>query len=587
MAPRGRSLSLVAFAAVALVLSVAGAAVALGELSQRPGVAACLGGLPEEGCGEARLLTTAEGLAVSPDGMNVYVAAAGSDALLVFDRDPATRALAQKPGAAGCISKAGAGCAQGIAFGSIDDVVVSPDGRNVYVTINDGVAIFDRGPEGVLTQKSGADACISRFPDGGCRLGRGFSGEGSIAISPDGGSVYVGSLHGFAILDRDPEGRLTQKPGAAGCVTQEGNDGAGQPCLVGRGTEFVRDVTVSPDGRSVYAVTFGSDSIAIFDRQPDGSVSQKPGEAGCLRAVVAEGCGRGRRVEEGQGVTVSPDGRNVYVAASQDLDVAIFDRGPDGSLAQKPGLDGCISSFPLATDCRQVRSLGGAGIGISPDGGQVYVAGRGEDGVTVFDRDTAGGLVQKPGTAGCISGRDVEGCGRGRGIPDPIGVALSADGRSLYVLSRQDPGALAVFDRAMPSPPPDTLAPQVSGFRLAPARFRVRPKRGSSFRFALSEQASVLVEVERALPGRRAGKRCKEPSRRLAKRAACKRFARVARLGLGTRSPGENAIPFSGRVGKRALKPGAYRATIAATDAAGNRSVPSRAAFTILPAARR
>jgi DNA-binding beta-propeller fold protein YncE len=585
MAPFGRLLGLAAFAAVALALSVAGAAFALGELSQKPGAGACLGGLAEEGCGEARLLARAENLDLSPDGKSVYVATPEAEALLVFDRNPATGALAQKPGAAGCISKLGEDCAQGVGFGDIRDVVVSPDGRNVYLTTGNGVAIFDRGSDGSLTQKPGADACLSRPPEGACRPGRAFGGTRAIAISPDGGSVYVGTLHGFAILDRDVEGRLSQRPGEAGCATQEGNDGQGQPCLLARGTEFVDDVTVSPDGRSVYAVAFGSDSIAIFDRHPDGSLSQKPGEAGCLRVVVAEGCGPGRRLGEAEGVIVSPDGGNVYVAASQDLDVAIFDRGPDGSLAQKPGLDGCISSFFLATDCRQVRGLA-AGISISPDGGQVYAAGRSDAGVTVFDRDAAGGLTQRLGTAGCISGFDVEGCGKGRGMPDPRNVTLSPDGRSVYVLSFREPGALAVLDRAVPSPPTDTLAPQVSGFRLAPARFKVRPKRGSSLHFALSERASVLVEIERALPGKKVGKRCKAPSRRLARRPGCRRFARVAGLGLGNRSQGSSAIPFSGRVGKRALKPGAYRATIVATDAAGNRSTPSSAAFTVLPVRR-
>jgi hypothetical protein len=51
---------------------------------------------------------------------------------------------------------------------------------------------------------------------------------------------------------------------------------------------------------------------------------------------------------------------------------------------------------------------------------------------------------------------------------------------------------------------------------------------------------------------------------------------RGRRVGTLTRSgaKGANAIRFSGRVGRRILRAGRYRATIAATDAAGNRSSP-------------
>jgi hypothetical protein len=39
---------------------------------------------------------------------------------------------------------------------------------------------------------------------------------------------------------------------------------------------------------------------------------------------------------------------------------------------------------------------------------------------------------------------------------------------------------------------------------------------------------------------------------------------------------------FSGRIGRRALAPGAYRAIVRATDAAGNRSAAATVRFTVL-----
>jgi hypothetical protein len=43
-----------------------------------------------------------------------------------------------------------------------------------------------------------------------------------------------------------------------------------------------------------------------------------------------------------------------------------------------------------------------------------------------------------------------------------------------------------------------------------------------------------------------------------------------------------NSLKFSGRIGRRALRPGSYRATITATDAAGNKSRPKTLSFKIV-----
>jgi hypothetical protein len=47
-------------------------------------------------------------------------------------------------------------------------------------------------------------------------------------------------------------------------------------------------------------------------------------------------------------------------------------------------------------------------------------------------------------------------------------------------------------------------------------------------------------------------------------------------------SAGPNRKKFSGKIGRRSLKPGYYRATLVATDAAGNRSAPRRRKFKVV-----
>jgi hypothetical protein len=45
---------------------------------------------------------------------------------------------------------------------------------------------------------------------------------------------------------------------------------------------------------------------------------------------------------------------------------------------------------------------------------------------------------------------------------------------------------------------------------------------------------------------------------------------------------GANKVAFTGRLGKRKLTPGRYRATVGAVDAAGNRAKPKRVSFRIV-----
>jgi hypothetical protein len=92
----------------------------------------------------------------------------------------------------------------------------------------------------------------------------------------------------------------------------------------------------------------------------------------------------------------------------------------------------------------------------------------------------------------------------------------------------------------------------------------------------------VTISIARKTKGFKNGRRCvaKRPKgRHKAKRCTLyKKQGSLKRSGAA----GPNRVPFSGRIkGRKALKPGTYRATIVATDAVG-KSAPRTIAFKIV-----
>jgi hypothetical protein len=121
-------------------------------------------------------------------------------------------------------------------------------------------------------------------------------------------------------------------------------------------------------------------------------------------------------------------------------------------------------------------------------------------------------------------------------------------------------------------------APAVQSFSVSPARFAIGPgstpvtlarkraARGTTFRYRLSAAGTVKIAIARAVPGRRSGKRCVKPTKRLAKKRRCTRFRTAGTL-TRTATAGANATKFTGRIGRKPLKPGRYRAAIVETQA--------------------
>jgi Tol biopolymer transport system component len=135
------------------------------------------------------------------------------------------------------------------------------------------------------------------------------------------------------------------------------------------------------------------------------------------------------------------------------------------------------------------------------------------------------------------------------------------------------PGTPEAAAIPMPVASSDMTAPVLSRVSMTNRRFALaagrtaataKAKRGTTFRFTLSEAAVTKIAI-----ARRQGKRKV-------------RFVPVLALTRTKTAAGRNRVRFTGRVGKRKLRPGRYRATLTATDAAVNTSRPRTISFTML-----
>ncbi len=159
-------------------------------------------------------------------------------------------------------------------------------------------------------------------------------------------------------------GDLTQKRGAAGCISATGSDG----CSTGSALGNARSVSVSPDGKNTYVASSSSHAVAVFDRAADGTLTQKLGTAGCISQNGSEGCATGRALFGAFSVTVSPDGSSAYVASADGDAVVVFDRAVDGTLTQKPATAACVARSGSG-GCAAGRAVSGArSVSVSPDG---------------------------------------------------------------------------------------------------------------------------------------------------------------------------------------------------------------------------
>jgi uncharacterized repeat protein (TIGR01451 family) len=245
-------------------------------------------------------LEGASGIAVSPDGRNVYATGESDGALVVFSRDAATGSLTfverEKDGFGGIPLQ--------VLDGAVA-VAVTPDGRQVLVAgaTYDTLVVFDRDP---LT---GAVALAEIHRDGVAGVD-GLDLAQGIALSPGGRFIYVAGLadDAIAVFERD------LVAGTLAYVGQAKDGVAGVDGLDG-----VRSLAVSADGQLLLAAGYNDDAVAVFRRD---------GATGLLLpdGLARDGVAGSEGLDGARAVAASPDGLHLYVVGEHDDAVAAFRR---------------------------------------------------------------------------------------------------------------------------------------------------------------------------------------------------------------------------------------------------------------------
>ncbi|HEY7629579.1 MAG TPA: hypothetical protein VH817_02700 [Thermoleophilaceae bacterium] len=435
------------------------------------------------------------------------------------------------------------------------DLAVNPETGDQYVADHDNNRIVEFNASGGFVRAWGSSGSGDTQ----------FSGPVGIGLD-SAGNVWVADEQNNRVKEFDADGNLLHAFGTTGmadgqlfepsdvAVDSAGNfyeaEQGGRIQKFAPNGDFIKTWAVSNPtgiaitGSTIYAANYNSENVQVFDT--DGNP---------LGSFGGSGNGAGQFSQPWH-LTVDPLG-NLYVADRSNARVDAFTSSGGFINAFGWGVADGNAAFQICTTTCQ-QGLTGSGEGqFSATGGvgfdcrgNLYVADQGTSTVQKFGEPGTAALPCHPSTP-----------------PPPS-----------------------------PSPPAakDTVAPTISSARLSHSVFavsrggaatarkkkRAAPK-GTTISYRLSEAATVEFTIRRKSSGRKVGKSCKRPTRRNGSRKRCTRFLKQGTFTQGG-TAGANSEPFSGKLGRKLLKPGSYRLTITATDPAGNRSKSVSRSFRIV-----
>ncbi len=351
-------------------------------------------------CDGGNALTGATAVVATADGTFVFVAAPDAAAVSFFARDAQTGALTTGGAGTGCIANAKAnGCEDGHDLAGSASLALTPDGKVLYVaaTTDSAVSGWAVGSDGALTAIPGA--CFHtaiKVPETGCEQDVDLGGASSVVVSPDGKNLYVGSTTSGTVATYaiGTGGVLTRQdlaqPATAVGALAIASDGL--TVYATNGTDVLAWTRSAVDGAlsaPASAPLTGAAGVAVA---PDGDVIVATGDgvtvlhaglvalsgtAGCVHDPGANAsCSAGHHLTGASAVHLSADGTTVYVAAGTASAVVALSLASNGTLTQPTTAGACSHSGPSTSTCAGSYDIdGAASVALLPNG-DVLVAAR-------------------------------------------------------------------------------------------------------------------------------------------------------------------------------------------------------------------
>ena len=218
-----------------------------------------------------------------------------------------------------------------------------------------------RSPPGTLAQLAGAGGCVSQQTPLGCTPAHGLDDARAVALSPDGTSLYVacGDARQRDGVQRRSRNGLLAQLNLGGRLPRLDRSG---PAAAARArSRAPRRSPSRPTASTSTSPSAAAGAVASFARQPNGSLVQLTGIAGCIAATPTPGCDDAHALAGADAIAISPDGRFVYVGAATADAIIVFSRdAASGRLTPLAGHRGLPARQPRHLHARHGhrRALG-------------------------------------------------------------------------------------------------------------------------------------------------------------------------------------------------------------------------------------